>query len=70
MELAGLFPLSHYVCKRQWTLEDTIATRPVLGLCIEATRLSGSPRRLWWREGLIESSDEAEKEEDTSSLSS
>ena len=49
LAIAGLYPIEHYVRNRQRTLEDTIATRPILGLCREATRLSGSPHnRLWW----------------------
>ena len=47
-ELAGLWPLNEYVRRRQQTLVDTIAARPILELCKAATRPSGSPRRQWW----------------------
>ena len=47
-EIAGLLPIEQYVRRRQRTLEDTIATRPILGLCLEAPRLSGSHSRRWW----------------------
>ena len=64
LEIAGLYPLEHYVRKRQRTLEDTIATRPILQLCTEATRLSGSPsRHHWWWTRPQTPEDDADEEE-------
>ena len=49
LEEAGLFTIEHYISVRQNTLAANIATRPILELCRESERLSGSINRiLWW----------------------
>jgi exonuclease III len=48
LEEAGLYPIDHYISVRQNTLAVNIATRPILELCRESERLSGSTRRLFW----------------------
>ena len=49
LEEAGLFPIEHYISVRKNTLAANIATRPILELCRESERLSGSINRiLWW----------------------
>ena len=49
LEGAGLYPIEHYIRVRQNTLAANVATRPILELCRESDRLSGSARRiLWW----------------------
>ena len=51
LETAGLLPIDTYIKRRQNTLADNIATRPVLNLCEESERLSGSAnRRFWWHQ--------------------
>lgn len=47
-EAAGLFKIDHYIAVRQRTFVDKIATRPILRLCKEAGRLSGSTTRQYW----------------------
>jgi hypothetical protein len=55
LEIAGLFPISHYIQVRQNTLIETVATRPILELCKESVRRSGSPkRRTWWEQFQVE----------------
>jgi hypothetical protein len=52
LEAAGLYPIEHYISVRQNTLADNVATRPILELCRETERQSGSARhRLWWTQG-------------------
>ena len=56
LEKAGLFPIEHYISVRQNTRVDNVATCPILDLCFEAERQSGSASRLWWWEqsGLVD----------------
>jgi hypothetical protein len=48
LEEASLYSIDHYISVRQNTLAVNIATRPILELCRESERLSGSIRRLFW----------------------
>jgi hypothetical protein len=49
LEAASLYPIKHYISVRQNTLAENVATRPILDLCRESERLSGSIRQtLWW----------------------
>ena len=48
LEVAGMFTMEHYVSIRQNTLVNNITTRPILELCREAERRTGSPSRLYW----------------------
>jgi hypothetical protein len=49
LEEASLYRIEHYIGGRQNTLADNVATRPILELCRETGRLSGSSRfPLWW----------------------
>lgn len=53
MEKASLWPMREYVRRRQATVEDYIATRPIYNLCIaaDAEPLPGSTSRLrWWNQ--------------------
>ena len=51
LEAAGLFPMKEYVRRRQAHIADYIATRPICNMCVDATPLSGSSRRLrWWQQ--------------------
>jgi len=55
MEAATLYPIEHYISARQATMVDNVATRPILDLCRESKRLSGSTRRtLWWTQAGLE----------------
>jgi len=56
LETAGLYSMRHYIDVRQNTLAENVATRPIMELCTEAERQSGSSRRLfWWKqEGLVD----------------
>ena len=56
LEAAGLFTNEHYIGVRQKTLVDNVATRPILDLCRESERQTGSPQRLWWwtQSGLVD----------------
>ena len=49
---AKLYPLEHYLSERRNRLVDTIATRPILTLCMESERLSGAAPRKWWWQNL------------------
>ena len=49
LEATGMYDVEHYVRKRQNTLVESIATRPILGLCTDAERPTGSSgRKFWW----------------------
>ena len=52
LSIAGLYPIEIYISRRQNTVADYIACRPILDLCIKAERLSGSHTRQWWWEQL------------------
>ena len=53
LEAAGLYPVQTYVGRRQATLVDSIATRPIYTLCTNSTRRPGSASRLrWWTQPL------------------
>jgi len=53
-ELAGMFSIEHYINVRQRTLLQAVATRPVLELCREVERPSGSTRSMgWWEQPQI-----------------
>jgi hypothetical protein len=49
LEATGLYTLRHYIDVRRNTLITNIATRPILQLCRQAGRRSGSvPKAFWW----------------------
>ena len=49
LERAGMFTMEHYLSVRLNMLVVNVATRPILKLCQDAGRLSGSPgRQYWW----------------------
>ena len=51
LEEAGLFRMEVYINRRQNTMVDYVATRPLLDLCMECDRLDGSSRAtLWWEQ--------------------
>ena len=60
-----MFPIEHYIRVRQSNLVDKVANRPLLALCDERARLSGSPRRsYWWQQPSIMELQEANVEVD------
>jgi hypothetical protein len=49
LEEVGLWPIEKYIEKRQNTVADYVATRPIFELCTEAAWQSGSATsRRWW----------------------
>jgi hypothetical protein len=51
LEEVGLNPVEDYILKRQNTVADYIATRPIFDLCLDAERQSGSQSsRRWWEQ--------------------
>ena len=42
---AGLYTVEEYITRRQNTLAEAIACRPILDLCLESERLPGSSSR-------------------------
>jgi hypothetical protein len=52
LEEAGLFPIQEYIRRRQATLAQYIATRPILARCQAAPRRTGSSSRLlrYWQQ--------------------
>ena len=49
LDAASMHSMDHYIMVRQRTLVQNIATRPILGLCREMEKLSGSVNRQdWW----------------------
>ena len=49
---AGLFPIAEYISRRRNTIVEYVATRPILDLCSETDRRSGSSyrRKYWWHQ--------------------
>ena len=51
LDEAGLWPMREYIRRRQATVEQYIATRPIYGLCTTAVPQRGSSRLLrWWQQ--------------------
>ena len=49
MDKAGLWTMKEYVRRRQATVEDYVATRPIYQLCTQAIMLPGASRIMrWW----------------------
>ena len=48
MEAVGLFPMKTYVRKSQATIEQYIATRPILQLCRDTAAQGTSRSVRWW----------------------
>jgi hypothetical protein len=61
LEDAGLFPLKHYIEKRQQRIAEYVATRPVATHIAMVTRPTGAPsRKTYWWEQQVEEEEEAE----------
>jgi hypothetical protein len=46
---AGIYSLEHYLTARQRTFVDQVSTRPIYGLCREATQQPGfRSSKIWW----------------------
>ena len=52
LAIAGLFPIEVYISRRQNTVADYVACRPIFDLCLNSERLTGSPSRLLWYQQL------------------
>ena len=51
LEQAGLWPMREYIRRRQASITEWIANRPIYELCQEATPASGASRMLrWWEQ--------------------
>ena len=51
LEEAGLWPMREYIRRRQATIADFIATRPIFELCNNAEVLGGASRVMrWWQQ--------------------
>ena len=60
MEAVGLFPMKVYVRKRQATIEQYIATRPILQLCRDTAAAQGTSRSVRWWTQKVGDEEEAE----------
>ena len=61
LEQTGLWPTREYIHRRQQTVAQLIATRPIYDLCTNATPASGSSRLLrWWKQDHSPVEDEVE----------
>ena len=53
MEDAGLFSIQEYVSRRQRTVAEYVATRPIFDLVMEEERQRGTPAtRRWWEQAI------------------
>ena len=54
MEAAVLHPIMEYIRRRQATIAEKVACRPIYELCIEAERRPGVRRRMiWWDQDMV-----------------
>lgn len=60
MEAVGLLSMKHYVRKRQQTIEDYIATRPMLELCMDTVAEGVSRSVRWWNQTAADEEEEVE----------
>ena len=55
LEEPGLYSIEHYINVRRRTLVQNVATRPIVELCKDLERLSGSSnRQYWWDQQQVE----------------
>ena len=50
LERAGLWPMKEYIRRRQATIEEYIATRPIFELCTGHNRSATSRATRWWHQ--------------------
>ena len=61
LEQTGLWPMREYIYRRQNTIAQEIAVRPIYEMCLEATPATGSSRFLrWWQQDHSPVDDEEE----------
>ena len=49
METAGIHPIGVYISRRQATIAERVACRPIYELCMEVERMTGKRRLVrWW----------------------
>jgi hypothetical protein len=55
LELAGLLPVREYISRRQNTVAEWVANRPVLELCTSYERMPGAMRHKarWWHQAAV-----------------
>ena len=54
METAGLHPIGEYIRRRQATIAEKVACRPIYELCIKVKRMPGTSRMVrWWDHDMI-----------------
>ena len=54
MEAAGLQPIGEYIMRRQATIAEKLACRPIYELCVKAERMSGTIWRvIWWDQDVV-----------------
>ena len=55
LEDAGLFSIAEYVARRQKTVAEYVATRPIFDLVMEEERQRGTPATIrWWEQPTID----------------
>ena len=65
LDEAGLWPMREYIRRRQATVEQYIATRPIYELCTTAVPQRGSSRLLrWWQQDHSAVEEEEEEKDD------
>ena len=53
MEDAGLFSIEEYISRRQNTVAEYVATRPIFDIVMEEERQRGTPTtRRWWEQAI------------------
>ena len=59
MEAVVLQPISEYIKRRQATISETVAFRPIYELCAEAERMPGTIRVvIWWYQDAVNEPEE------------
>ena len=59
MEAVGIHPIGVYIRRRQTTIADRVAYRPVYELFTEAERMPGTSRLVrWWDQDTVNESEE------------
>ena len=53
LEDAGLFSIAEYIARRQRTVAEYVATRPIFDLVMEEERQRGTPATIrWWEQSI------------------
>ena len=58
MEAAGIHPIGVYIRRREATMVEMVAYRPIYEMCMETDRITGTSRLVrWWDQDTVNEAD-------------